>query len=103
MAVAGVTVVANVALILVVQRRSSACSTLALLVLIVAVWRPRRAAARSRLQRESFDHQRELNSRAFQLIGHVGKLRASAAEERAFACWAEAFVEQPRGDLRRAA
>src|SRR5581483_10958412 len=45
-----------------------------------------------RLQRESFDHQREVNSRSFQLVGHVGKLRAAAAEERAFAFWADAFA-----------
>ncbi len=44
------------------------------------------------LQRRSFDHQREVNSRAFQLIGHVGKLRAAAAEERAFAFWADSFA-----------
>ncbi len=43
------------------------------------------------IQREAFDHQREVNSRAFQLMGHVGKLRAAAAEERAFAFWADAF------------
>lgn len=44
-----------------------------------------------RIQRQAYDHQREVNSRAFQLMGHVGKLRAAAAEERAFAFWAEAF------------
>ena len=89
MAVAGVTAIANIALILVYSVQLGLL-TLALLVLIVAVCVP--AGRRSlRLQRESFDHQRELNSRAFQLIGHVGKLRSSAAEERAFAWWADAF------------
>lgn len=45
-----------------------------------------------RNQRLIFAHVKELNSRAFQLIGHVPKLQAAAAEERAFAYWGTAFA-----------
>jgi NHLM bacteriocin system ABC transporter ATP-binding protein len=90
MAVAAVTAVANILLICVYDIQLGLVA-LFLLVVIVAVCVP--AARRSlRLQRQAFDHQRELNSRAFQLIGHVGKLRSAAAEERAFAWWADAFA-----------
>jgi ABC-type bacteriocin/lantibiotic exporter with double-glycine peptidase domain len=89
MAVAAVTAIANVALICVYSIQLGLV-TLFLLVLIAVVsfFGGRRSL---HLQRESFEHQRELNSRAFQLIGHVGKLRSAAAEDRAFAWWADSF------------
>ncbi len=90
MAVAAVTAIANIALICVYDVQLGII-TLLLLVLVasVCVIAGRRSL---HLQRESFNHQRELNSRAFQLIGHVGKLRSAAAEERAFAWWTDAFA-----------
>lgn len=91
MAVACITAVANTILILAVSP-SLGLVVLGLFGLIATVGIPmgRRSL---HLQRESFDHQREVNSRSFQLVGHVGKLRAAAAEERAFAFWADAFAK----------
>ena len=42
-------------------------------------------------QRENFVQMKEINSRTFQIIGGVAKLRSSASEDRAFAFWADAF------------
>ena len=42
-------------------------------------------------QRANFEQMKEINSRTFQLIGGVTKLRSSASEDRAFAYWADAF------------
>ncbi len=42
-------------------------------------------------QRENFEQTKEINSRTFQLIQGVAKLRASASEDRGFAYWAQAF------------
>ena len=42
-------------------------------------------------QRANFEQLKEINSRTFQMIGGVAKLRASASEDRAFAYWADAF------------
>jgi NHLM bacteriocin system ABC transporter ATP-binding protein len=43
-------------------------------------------------QRANFELLKEINSRTFQLIGGVAKLRASASEDRGFAYWASAFA-----------
>jgi NHLM bacteriocin system ABC transporter ATP-binding protein len=51
------------------------------------------------LQREGFRRLRVLQSRTFQIIDRVGKLRAAAAEERAFAHWAQAFLRTRRMTL----
>ncbi len=42
-------------------------------------------------QRANFEMMKEINSRTFQLIEGVAKLRASASEDRGFAYWASAF------------
>jgi NHLM bacteriocin system ABC transporter ATP-binding protein len=42
-------------------------------------------------QRANFEQLKEINSRTFQLIQGVAKLRSSASEDRAFAYWADAF------------
>ncbi len=42
-------------------------------------------------QRANFEQLKEINSRTFQLIEGVAKLRSSASEDRGFAYWAEAF------------
>jgi NHLM bacteriocin system ABC transporter ATP-binding protein len=42
-------------------------------------------------QRAYFEQLKEINSRTFQIIGGVAKLRSSASEDRAFAFWADAF------------
>jgi len=91
MAVACLTALANTVLILAVSP-DLGLVVLGLFVVIAAVAIPlgRRSL---RLQRVSFDHQREVNSRSFQLVGHVGKLRAAGAEERGFAFWADAFAQ----------
>jgi NHLM bacteriocin system ABC transporter ATP-binding protein len=90
MATALVAAIANTILICAYDIRLGLL-TVAMLLALGAFGLPlgRRSLA---LQRTSYDHQREVNSRAFQLIGHVGKLRASAAEERAFAFWADSFA-----------
>jgi NHLM bacteriocin system ABC transporter ATP-binding protein len=89
MAVGAVTAIANIGLIVVYDIQLGLL-TLFVLAVLAALCIP--AARRSlRLQRDAYDHQRELNSRAFQLISHVGKLRSAAAEDRAFAWWADSF------------
>jgi NHLM bacteriocin system ABC transporter ATP-binding protein len=45
-----------------------------------------------RRQRANFELLKEINSRTFQLIQGVAKLRASASEDRGFAYWAGAFA-----------
>ena len=52
--------------------------------------------AQIRHEREIYSLRKELNSRAFQLVGHVSKLRVAAAEERAFAYWGSAFAASRR-------
>jgi NHLM bacteriocin system ABC transporter ATP-binding protein len=90
MAVAAVTAIANIGLICVYDIQLGLL-TLFVLAVLAALCVP--AARRSlRFQRDAYDHQRELNSRAFQLISHVGKLRSAAAEDRAFAWWADSFA-----------
>jgi ABC-type bacteriocin/lantibiotic exporter with double-glycine peptidase domain len=90
MATALVAAIANTLLICVYDIRLGLLTIGLLAVLaIVGLLLGRRSLT---LQRRSYDHQREVNSRAFQMIGHVGKLRASAAEERAFAFWADSFA-----------
>jgi NHLM bacteriocin system ABC transporter ATP-binding protein len=44
-------------------------------------------------QRANFELLKEINSRTFQMIEGVAKLRSSASEERAFAYWADAFTK----------
>jgi NHLM bacteriocin system ABC transporter ATP-binding protein len=44
-------------------------------------------------QRANFAQLKEINSRTFQIIGGVPKLRSSASEDRAFAFWADAFAK----------
>ena len=90
MATALIAAIANLILILVYDIRLGLLTLGLFLVLaIVGLLLGRRSLT---LQRRSYEHQREVNSRAFQLIGHVGKLRAAAAEERAFAFWADSFT-----------
>src|SRR5262249_46519603 len=43
-------------------------------------------------QRLNFELTKEINSRTFQLIQGVAKLRAAASEDRGFAYWASAFA-----------
>jgi NHLM bacteriocin system ABC transporter ATP-binding protein len=44
-----------------------------------------------RWQRKSYQNEQRLSARVFQLLGAVPKLRATAAEDRAFAVWAADF------------
>jgi ABC-type bacteriocin/lantibiotic exporter with double-glycine peptidase domain len=48
--------------------------------------------AQVRRQREAFAASQDLNARTFELVMGVAKLRAAAAEDRAFARWAPAFA-----------
>src|SRR6201999_1810208 len=44
-----------------------------------------------RWQRQSYQNEQRLSARVFQLLGAVPKLRVTAAEDRAFAVWADDF------------
>ena len=61
---------------------------LAAFAITLSLWVGSRQLGR---QRANFEQLKEINSRTFQMIGGVAKLRASASEDRAFAYWADAF------------
>jgi NHLM bacteriocin system ABC transporter ATP-binding protein len=44
-------------------------------------------------QRKNFEFMKEINSRTFQMIEGVSKLRGSASEDRGFAYWADAYAK----------
>ena len=81
--------VANLVLIAVYNLELAA---LAILLVIFSVGLSLLVGSRQlQRQRANFEQLKEINSRTFQLIGGVTKLRSSASEDRAFAYWADAF------------